>query len=85
MPVDRYPEFPEDWLELPEEHQRDYLLPTHDASVPSGTTYPLTGEEKRATSTALQYVKQKTFVVNSVSMELHEHANTVHGLKHLLL
>ena len=85
MPADFYPEYPEDWLELTEEYQRDYLLPTHAANVPSRTTHPLTGEEKRATDTAPEYVKQMAFVVNSVSMELHEHANTVHGLKDMLL
>ena len=85
MPADFYPEYPEDWLELTEEYQRDYLLPTHAANVPSRTTYPLTGEEKQATDTAPEYVKQVVFVVNSVSMELHEHANTIHGLKDLLL
>ena len=85
MPADFYPEYPENWLELTEEYQRDYSLPTHAANVPSRTTYPLTGEEKQATDTAPEYVKQMAFVVNSVSMELHEHANTVQGLKDLLL
>ena len=85
MPADFYPEYPEDWLELTEEYQRDYLLPTDAANVPSRTTYPLTGEEKQATDTAPEYVKQMALVVESVSMELHEHANTVHGLKDLLL
>ena len=84
VPPDFYPEYPEDWLELTEEYRRDYLLPTHVANVPS-TTYPLTGEEKQATDTAREYVKQMGFVVDSVSMELHEHANTVHGLKDLSL
>ena len=85
MPAEFYPEFPEDWLELTEEYQQDYLLPTHAANVPSRTTYPLTGEEKQATDSAPDYVKQMAFVVNSVSMELHEHAKTIHGLKDLLL
>ena len=85
IPAEQYPEYPEDWLEVTEEHRQDYPLPTHAASVPSRTTYPLNGEEKQATSTAPEYVEQMAFVVNSVSMELHEHANTVHGLKHLLL
>ena len=49
LPAELYPEYPEDWLELTEEYQRDYLLPTHAANVPSRTTYPLT--EKQATST----------------------------------
>ena len=78
MPPDFYPDYPE-------EYQRDYLLPTHVANVRSRTTYPLTGEEKQATDTAPEYVKQMAFVVNNVSMELHEHANTVHGLKDFLL
>ena len=85
MPPDFYPEYLEDWLELPEEYRRDYLLPTHVANVPSRTTYPQAGKEKQATYTAPEYVKQMAFVVNSVSMELHEHANTIHGLKDLLL
>ena len=76
---DFYPEYPEDWLGLTEEYQRDYLFPTHVANVPSRTTYPLTGEEKQATDNAPEHVKQMAFVVNSVSMELHEHANTAHG------
>ena len=83
LPAELYPEYPEDWLELTEEYQRDYLLPTHAANVPSRTTYPLT--EKQATSTAPEHVKQAAFVVNGISMEMHEHANTVHGLKDLLL
>ena len=85
LPTEQYPEYPEDWLELNEEHRHDYLLPTHAASVPSRTTYPLTGEEKQAACTALEYVKQMAFVINSLSMLLHEHADTVLGLKDLLL
>ena len=61
------------------------LLPTHIANVPSRTTYPLNGAEKQALNTAPKYVKQMTFAINSVSMELHEHSKTVHGLKDLLL
>ena len=85
VPVDRYPNYPGEWLELTEEHQQDYLMLTHAASVPSRTTYPLTGEEKRATSTTPENVRQMAFVVNSVCTQLHEHANTIHGLKDLLL
>ena len=85
IPAEQFPEYPEDWLELNEEHRQDYLLPTHAASVPLRTTYPLTGEETQAASTAPECVKQMAFVINSVCMELHEHANTVHGLKDLLL
>ena len=86
-PAEQYPEYPEDWLELNEQHRQDCLLPTHAASVPSRKdTYPLTGKEKQAASTAPEYVKRIAFVINSVSMELHEHANTVlHDLKDLLL
>ena len=84
-PPDFYPDYPEDCLELTKEYQRDYLLPTHVANVPSRTTYPLTGEEKQAADTAPEYVNQMAFVDNSVSMELKEHANTVHGLKDFLL
>ena len=61
LPAEQYPEYPEDWLELNEEHRQDYLLPTHAASVPSRTTYPLTREEKQAASTAPEYVKQMAF------------------------
>ena len=77
MLVDRYPEYPANWLELTEEHQRDCLLPTHAANVPSRPTYPLTGEEKQATSTAPEYVYGLC--------GHHEHGNIVHGLKDLLL
>ena len=66
MPADFYPEYPEDWLELTEEYRRDYLLPTHVANVPSRTTYPLTGEEKQATDTAPEYVKQMAFVDDDI-------------------
>ena len=46
MPAERYPECPEDWLELTDENQQDYLLPRHAANVPSNwTTFHLTGEE----------------------------------------
>ena len=85
MRADKNPEYPEDWLELTEEYQQDYLLPTHAANERSRTSYSLFGKEKQAISAAHNNIQQMAFVVNSVSMELHEHANTVHGLKELLL
>ena len=39
IPVENYPEYAEDWIELTEECQQDYLLPTHIANVPAGKTY----------------------------------------------
>ena len=49
----------------------------HIAKVPSRTTYRVTGAEKQALNTARKYVKQISFVIKSVSMELQE----LHGLK----
>ena len=82
---DYYPDYPEDWIDRTEECGYDYLLPAHIANVPSRTSYALTGEARSALQTALKYVQQVTSAINTIAMELHEHTNTVHGIKDLFL
>ena len=72
-------------MELTEECRQDYLLSTHVANIPSRTTYPLTKTGKQTQDTAPKYVREVSLTINEVNLELHEHTNTVHGLKDLLL
>ena len=72
-------------MELTEECRRDYLLPTHAASVPSRTTFYFTGTEKQGLDAAPKYVQEVSLAINEINVEHHEHTNTVHGLKDLLL
>ena len=85
LEIDRHPEYPEDWMEVTEECRQDYLLPTHIANVPSRTSYPLNGIERQALDGAPKYVRVLTCAINEINTELHEHANTVHGLGDILL
>ena len=82
---DFYPDYPEDWIDVTEKAQCDYLLPTHVINVASRTTYKLTNTEEPAQQSAPAHVKQAVMAIHSVSTELHEHAHIVHGIKDLVL
>ena len=43
------------------------------------------GTKKQALSAAPKYVREITLAIDELNLELHEHTNTVHGLKDLLL
>ena len=79
--VDDHPEYPENWIELTEECRQDYLLPTHNANIPSRTTNPLTKTSTQALGAAPMYVREVCLAIDEVNLELHVHTNTVHGLK----
>ena len=81
---DFYHDYPEDWRDVTEEARCDYLLPTHETNVASRTTYELTNTEGAALQSAPGHVKQAVMAIRSVSIELHEHAHTVHGIKDLV-
>ena len=80
-----HPYYPEDWIDVTEECRQDYLIPSHIASIPSRTTYAVTGGGKQALDAAPSYVKEMTCAIKTIAPELHEHTNTVHGIKDLLL
>ena len=82
---DFYPEYPEDWIDVTEEARQDYLLPTHVANVPSRKTYTLNETVQQAMASAPTVVRQAALAIKEIDTELHEHANTVHGIKALLL
>ena len=82
---DFYPDYPEDWIDVTEEARQDYLLPTHVANSPSRMTYALDETVGQATANAPLVVKQTALAIKDIDTELHEHANTVHGIKDLLL
>ena len=80
-----YPDYPEDWIDVTEEARQYYLLPTHVANVPSRITYALDETVEQAMATAPTVVRQAALAIKDIDTELHEHANTVHGIKDLLL
>ena len=80
---DNYPENTEDWIDVTEECRQDFLLPTQKANIPSRALYRFLWRKSDLETS--QICKQTTLAINSVAMELHEHVNTVHGLKDLLL
>ena len=82
---DFYPDFPEDWIDVTEEARQDYLLPTHVANVPSRKMYAVDETVEQAMATAPTAVRQSALAVKDIDTELHEHANTVHDIKDLLL
>ena len=82
---DFYPDYPEHWIDVTEEASRDYLLPTHVANVPSRKTYALNETVEQAMASAATVVRQLALAIKEIDTELHEHANTVHGIKDLLL
>ena len=82
---DFYPDYPEDWIDVNEEARQDYLLPTHVANIPSRMTYALDETVEQAMASAPTVVRQAALAIKDIDTELHEHANTVHGIKDLLL
>ena len=48
-------------------------------------TYALDKTVEQAMATALTVVRQAALAIKDIDTELHEHANTVHGIKDLLL
>ena len=80
-----YPDYPEDWIDVTEEARQDYLLPTHVANIPSRMTYALDETVEQAMASAPTVVRQAALAIKDIDTELHEHANTVHGIKDLLL
>ena len=62
-----------------------YLLPTDVAKIPSCKMYALDETVEQAIATAPTVVRQAALVIKDIDSELHEHANTVHGIKDLVL
>ena len=82
---DFYPGYPEDWIDVTEEAGQNYLLPTHVANVPSRKTYALDETVEQAMASAPTVVRQAALAIKEIDTELHEHANTLHGIKDLFL
>ena len=82
---DFYPNYPEDWIDVTEEARQDYLLPTHVSNIPSRMTYALDETVEQAMASAPTVVRQAAVAIKDIDTELHEHANTVQGIKDLLL
>ena len=82
---DFYPDYPEDWIDVTEEARCDYLLLTQVTNEASRTTYEFSNCEGAALQSAPAHDKQAVMTIRSVSTELHEHAQTVHGVKGLVL
>ena len=82
---DFYPNYPADRIDVTEEASQDYLLPTHVANVPSRTVYSLADTSNRAMQSAPSGVRDTIIALWDLDIELHEHANTVHGIKDLVL
>ena len=82
---DFYTDYPEDWIDVTEEARQDYLLPTHVANVPSRKTYALNETVEQAMAFAPTVVREAALAIKEIDTELHELANTVHGIKDLLL
>ena len=82
---DFYPEYPEDWIDVTEEASHDYLLPKHAVNVPSRTVYALNEANVKTMQHAPSGVRDSVMALHDLDTELHEHANTVHGIKDLVL
>ena len=82
---DFYPDYPEDWIDVTEEAHHDYLLPTHITNVPSRTTYDLANTDGKTMQNVPGHIRQTALAVHSVGTELHEHTQTIDGIKDLLL
>ena len=67
------------------EARQDYLLPTHVANIPSRMTYALDETVEQAMVSAPTVVRQAALAIKDLDTELYEDANTVHGIKDLLL
>ena len=82
---DFYPNYPEDWIDVTEEASEVYLLSTHAANVPSRTIYSVNEASTKAMQGAPSGVRDSVMALRDIDTDLHEHANTVHGIKHLVL
>ena len=82
---DFYPDYPEDWIDVTEEAMQDYLLPIHVANVPWHMTFALVETVEQAIATAQTVVRQAAQAINDIDTERHEHANSKHVTKDLLL
>ena len=80
-----YPDYPEDWIDITEESSEDYLLPTHVANVHSRTIYSVTETSTSTLVNAPPGVRNSVMALRDINTELHEHTNTVHGIKDLVL
>ena len=80
-----YPDYPEDWIDVTEEASEDYLLPTHVANVPSRSIYSVTGTNPTTLVNAPSGVSHSVMTLRDINTELHEHTNTVYGIKDLVL
>ena len=82
---DFYPDYHEHWIDVTEEASHDYLLPTHVTNVASRTTHELAEASGAVLQNAPNKLKQAVLAIRSLSTDFHEHANTVHGNKDLVL
>ena len=82
---DFYPDYSEDWIDFAEAVGSDYLVPSHVTNVPSQTTHVLNELSDKAVQSAPSRVRVVVLALRDLDSELHEHANTMHGVKDLLL
>ena len=82
---DFYPDYPEDWIDVTEEARQDYLLPTHVTNVPLRKTFARIETVEQTMASAPTVVRPAALAIKEIDTELQEHANTVHGIKDLLL
>ena len=63
-----------------------YLIPSKIASISSSTSYAVTRIEYAVSlETSSLHARQMKFAIKTIAPELHEHSNTVHGIRDLLL
>ena len=62
-----------------------FCLSTHVANFPSRTVYSLAEASNGTMQSAPSGVRHTVMALRDMGMELHEHANTVHGIKGLAL
>ena len=79
------PHYPGDKIDLTEECRQDYLIPSDITSISSRTSYAVTGKEGRSLETAPSLAKRTNFAIKTIAPELHEHTNTIYGIKDILL
>ena len=82
---DFYPDYSEDWIDFAEAVGSDYLVTSHVTNVPSQTTHALNELSDKAVQSAPSGVSVVVLALRDLDSELHEHANTMHGVKDLLL
>ena len=84
MHEDFYPNYREDWIDVTEEASENYSLPTHVANFPSRSIYSVAEASARTMQGAPSGVRDSVMALRDIDTELHEHANTVHGIKNLV-